>query len=413
MKKILNFLFDFIILFGFLFECHFIGDSLTTRRLAAVIAFVYLVIHFNEVTILFGQIRKKNFRRVLGAFIFCSLLVLISKNDTSYSYNSYFEVWYFVNIFLYVIIFPVFCFFRLKSVKYLVWLLSAILIVQAVVVFMSYISTPVRVFLYEFFYDGDDRFEQQIINGTRIMGIALHSSTGSITCSAIALLLSYATLKKDLPYLSYVILFSVLILMTLFIGRTGVLVEIVLFAFTLFFHPSKSIYKIGLLIPIFALFLYSLTTIIASSDSNTTETFVKWMTGLFNEDRTDTFNAIKSDGFPSLTHEFIFGTGIMTGKTPEGVVLRSDSGYVRLYTSLGIVGGILYYWAFYNLFNIARPKRYSSRIISLFFSLIIIIAYIIEYKEPFMMKYIFPWSIVITGLFIAKDENENIFYKQQ
>lgn len=403
MKKIINFIFDFAILFGFLFEFHLIGESFTTRRIAAIIAFFYLLLHLTDVSLIYRQLSKKCIRRVIGAFVICSFLVLFCKDNLYYLHNSYFELWYFVNIFLYVIVFPVFCFIRFKNVKYLVWVLTAILIVQAVAVLMAYISTPVRLFLYEMFYDGDDRFEQDILRGSRIMGIALHSATGSVTCSAIALFFSYATLKKDLSFLWYILLCSVLLLTTLFIGRTGVLVEIIIVAFSFFYSPTKSIYKISILVPIVALFIYSLVAILNSSDSGTTEGFIRWMSGLFNENRTETINAINSDGFPEFSPEFVFGTGIMIGKTSSGIVLQSDSGFVRLYTSLGIVGGFLYYWAYYNIFTSMKPKKYSSRVISHFYFLIIILAYVIEYKEPFLLKYTFPFMIVLISLFISKD----------
>ena len=114
-----------------------------------------------------------------------------------------------------------------------------------------------------------------------------------------------------------------------------------------------------------------------------------------------TFNNINRT-LPGFSSEFIFGTGVRGGFTPGGNFVDSDSGYIINYSALGIVGSLFYYMANLNMYmityyiNIKKIGRY-------FLLMLICISFLIEYKEPFMMKYVFSYIIVTISLFKVLD----------
>lgn len=383
-----------------------LAGPLTTRRLALVVAIGVIILKWPKVKAVSKCLNKRRLITSIALLLFCATLTYFHHMSMVMSpNNTYIEYWYYLYIILYVFVFALYCFVDFKSLKELALVWVSIMVVEAVAIYFAAISTPVRILLYELFYAGDDRFEKSIEWGTRIVGIGVHSSTGSITMSATMILLTYLRIKDRVSLLFYLLVSFILISSTMFIGRTGVLVEVAIMAFYLLFY-GVSVEKLAYIGLSGALLFTFVIYLLQSSDSANSEALFEWMTEALDADRRkDIVAGVEQGGFPPFTLEFIFGTGLATGYTADGVTYTSDSGFIRMWMSIGLVGFIVYYYAMYLLFKSPIIKG-CNKITRRFLTFSIFIAFLIEYKEPFMMKYIYPWAVLTTALFMAKDNRD-------
>ena len=66
---------------------------------------------------------------------------------------------------------------------------------------------------------------------------------------------------------------------------------------------------------------------------------------------------------------------------------------------------MLYYGSFFIAFmSIGRKIR--NKKIRLYYLLCVLFTFIIEYKEPFFMKYFFPFIVLVLGMFIVQQERK-------
>ncbi len=403
MKSVFSpkFIFDFLVVFLYLFP---LTPSwmygLTTRMTSAMIAIIVLLIKRNKVKQVFKNMNKKHLRISLLCLCSCFFLLLITNalNASSFPDNLIFKLSYFLYIIVFVIVFSVFCLVEFDTAIDFLKVYGAIFIVQFVAVMTAVVSTEVRLLLYNLFYYGDDRFEKSIVWGTRIMGIALHSATGSVTCATGAVLIAYIFLKKKIGLSLFLFLYGIVFLTTMFIGRTGTIVEAVIFLYTILMGGQNLLRKIVPMLFFELLLTYTLTEVMSKNDSGNAETVMKWITSPLDSDsRMNSMSGINRH-LPEFSSEFIFGTGVMRGHTPGHAYVESDSGYVMIISSLGIVGAFLFYFSYFCLFTSSRLKLMKPSI-KYYFLLIIICAYVIEYKEPFMLKHTFPFMLVYLAFY--------------
>ena len=337
--------------------------------------------------------------------------------------SSYFEPWYIIYIFLYVVLFSVYSVKEYKSIKYFGYLLFSCFFLQAIVVFMSVLYAPVRLVILQLFNSGfEDMYEKVVENGSRIMGIGLGFSTGSIICSTCGAYLTYMFLKKQLPFITYLFLYAILVAMTFFIGRTGAILELLFLVFVFVTRPKYFLKYSFVLCLLLLVLIYAISDLISSSDVanglyypvfkgrklayNYIDVSQAYYISLALDDASNPYG-INNTTLPTTflinnllpsSYLFILGTGVMQGRLPQGDYMYSDCGYMMLYSALGIIGAIIYYLANLNLYRsvLANVKEYLPRLFMLF---LVFTAFIIEYKEPFMQKYVFSYIILTIGLF--------------
>ena len=402
-RALFKYIFDFLVLFGFLFQMTPEQiPGFNSRRISALLAIVVLIFRHKKVMSVWRGLSKSNIKKAIGCLIVCGFLLLISyvSKGVSSPQNEYFEPWYIIYLVLYVIIFPLFCLVEFNDIKDFAKVYLGIFSVQFVAVVMSAISTPFRLILYELFYYGDDRFDKTVMFGSRIIGIALNSSAGSITCCTCALLLAYLLLKNKIKYIPFLFFYGMVMLTTLFIGRMGVVVEVIILLAVLFMGGRKAVGRGFVMMAMLGLFSLLLAKVMTSMDTGNSDTLEQWMTAVFDEEeREHTLQGINRDSaLPEFSSEFILGTGVMTGRTPGGAIVNSDSGYIMILSSLGIVGALFYYAFFFLLYSQHKHKN-EERKVALFFLITILCSFIVEYKEPYMLKYTMPFMIIYLSLF--------------
>lgn len=391
---------QFFVLFGFIFTINF--GPINTRHICALYAMAYLFINWGETAKTFNLFKKNNLLIVIYLFVICFFISLfnLAIYDT-YMAEEVLSPLYFLYEILYIIVFSVYCVVEYKDKDTFIKMLCIIFIIQAIAVLGATVNYNVRMFLYEHFYSGDDRFERTIENGSRIMGIGLSESLGSIICSTAVAALTIQKIGRRINDLKYWILTTLFILMTLFIGRTGVLVEIIVISMV-FFLGGKVGKNAIMAILALTIIVWGITKILSGMDYEVSMALEMWITDAFKTE--NQVNLLKAASYhvPSFYSDLFFGTNILRGPLPNGDYIFADSGYPRTYCGIGIVGAILYYVSFYVLlfhcFHI-RDKR-----IRLFLYALSVVSFAIEFKEPFFMKYIFAWMIVSLSLFQVKEE---------
>lgn len=383
--------------------------GLTTRRLAVVIAIFVLIAKRQQVKIIWGSINPTKISMFIVSLAFVTIISLLHTftRTENNPYATYSEPWFFLYIVLYILVFSLFCAVEFKTLKEFVWVLIGIYLFQTVVVLRGLVDPAFRLHIYEAYNNtGDDRFIKTIEEGTRLMGINLIGAAGSVKMSTASLALVLLYTSRKIKSLWFWVSYMVIMIGTAFVGRTGILVEIALLI-PLFLN-GKGRAKNILYVLVFASILISaIMYVLSTLDPAVSESLLNWMTESFDsKDRGAVNEGVLQGGWPPFSLEFVFGTGMDTGYSQDGVIYTSDSGLIRTYMAYGVVGFVFYYLAMFKLLTSPRTRK-CPREIRFFFGLCIAIAFIIEYKEPFMMKYIFPWAILTCILLYLKDMGNN------
>ena len=87
--------------------------------------------------------------------------------------------------------------------------------------------------------------------------------------------------------------------------------------------------------------------------------------------------------------------------------LWNDSGYVQMYSSMGLVFAIIFYVILFGSINkMIRDCKYSvdKEIINLI-KVYLLTLMIIEIKEPFIFKYILPLFLLVIIILIQRSNN--------
>ncbi len=401
LKKYFTFFCYFIILLGFLVEYQ-LTSVITTRRLSMIVAILSIIINWKKCKNLFVYVNPKRYRLFITFFFICFAISLFhsmspySHNDV---YTRHFELYYYLYIFLYVFVFSLYCTISFNSFKSFATVWLSVIILEAGSVFLALSDNSVNI-LFNTLFAADERFEISTRNGSRIIGLGIMGSQGSVVLSTGVILLILLRYKRAISQLLYYTLLIFIFTATLFVGRTGVIVEVVVLIFGSFLNGKVKDMCLLTFAGITTLFLLSF--ILQNLDSTIAERFQEWMMGAVTKDTRDgTIDTVIGSGIPILNNaDLFFGLGIMRGYDGNGHFYRTDSGLLMTLMANGIVGFICYYLAMLNLLLLPKMKIIFKE--RLFFLLLIFISYFIEFKEAFFLKYIYAW-FVLTIMFLWQD----------
>lgn len=404
MKDIIMFCFHWFLMFGFLFEFPMFGP-ITSRRLCLVYAICILLVKSKATKRVFRSLNQRCILCAIYLLLFCSCICVINYIGVDrIETNSYYEVHYFFYQIVYILLWAIFCVIEFKDIQYFSKIYISIMILQSIVTYIAALNSSFRLFIYDNFYFGDARFESTIQWGTRVMGISLYGSLGSIILFTGCALLMYLRLTRKLSMNKFVVGYLAILMAAFFIGRTGFYLALA-FLVLYFLLEQDFIKKFVTFTAIGILAIVVLQGMLSQISPAIADRILSWAMELFNsETRYDTIDILASMDIPHFSMEMIFGTNVTYGKTPMGQEMRSDSGYAKLYCAIGIVGAICYYASYLNIFLSTRMK--GSRSIKLFLIALIAVAFVIEYKEPYFQKYIYAFWVFVILLFNSKKEDK-------
>lgn len=402
-KKCLSFLADWLILFHLIFEFP-LGMGLTTRRIAAFAAIVYLALHKAGVKQMRKIIPEREF--LLSVCGFAAVAGIVILNRIYYPLqngNTYMYVRYLIYIILYVYVAAFYCMARFDSLLQFSNVYVSIMLFQSVCVFAAFFSRDLRMFFYTLTEQQQFPGEKEaVFAGSRICGFQLMAAGGSLILCTGCLLLTCLVINKRIRNTVYLVLYMILCSATMLIGRTGFYAEILLLIFYAVLYRSRNKYAGMVFLGIAALCVAGFLTLYLKGWM--LSYYKRWIGEIFIPQRLQqTLQAIVSSGIPPFTIEMIFGTNVLTGTLPNGVSVWNDSGYFRMYCAVGIIGCLFYYGAFlWSYLSIA--VRIHIRKNRIFFCLCSAVSFVIEFKEPFFNKYFFAFIVLVTGLGILKEE---------
>ena len=402
LNSVFDYVINFILVFGVVFPLPIRG-SLNTRVAFIAILLLYLVLHRKAtLKVLHNSFSSTVYLSVGIAILLFILCVINEIRFPRTSGYGYYKPWYLIYLFLYIPVFATYCVVKFKSARRFARTYVPIIVLQSFVIFTAAINKTFRLFVYEHFYFGDDRFEKTITFGTRIMGINLHSASGSLILAGACILLTYLALKREINLLLHMITYAIIVGATIFVGRTGLYIEIFVFVFYMFLS-AKSVKKTMLSFGAVALCVVVLSLVLGRIDPLIADTIKNWAGNAKNIGIL--FSNLSKQSFPNFTPLMIFGTNVMQGVLPDGQIMFSDSGYLMIITALGIIGAVGYYSCVLNIFSSSLKLLPKSQI-KLFLIVILCIVFAVETKEPFINKYIFPWMLTLLLMFSTNETEE-------
>lgn len=403
--KIVRFLYHLIVLFGFVVEFPLMS-GLTTRRFAALIAILTLVLRKEKTKEVLTCVNWSRFKYAMIFFSICLFITLFHSMfpqiDAVFSEGGYtkaMEFHFYFYIILYIFIFSLFCVVDFESIKDFSSTWICFMLIESLAIYYAAVNYSVRLFFYTYFYTGDDRFSTTIEYGSRIVGIGIHSSIGSVIMSTACILLVFLRLKDQIKQILFVVCYIIIVVATAFIARTGLIIEIVVLLYYGILSGKTKDIAFNLILPAI-LSVVGITYILSTIDAAVADKLGEWILGAVDKEYAGAVLE-RAKGSGSLMDEnALLGIGILRGR--YGIQdFHTDSGYIMIYTAIGAVGLICYYLAM--LFLLLSPKLPHTPIIRYFYIGILLIPFIIEYKEPYFLNYIFAWFMVTMMLFNAKD----------
>ena len=404
-------IFQFIMLFGFIANIK-IGP-ITTRRFMMLIALLYLINNWNIVKNLIGLI-KPSIKICLLLLFGCFFIALMhSGGATSSEINKYFSTREVTTLVLGITIMAFWCAVEIKSFDKFAKLIVAVILLQSICTFISAVYQPFRIYVAENFMTESyiERSENIIYGyGGRAAGLGIAWSMGSLVLAYGCFMLIALKLKEEISMLWFGVCYAVILGATALMGRTGLLAELVfLIYYGILGGKVKNMFAL-MFVAVGSVFV--INQVLSMYDAYVAEVTQEWMLQITDEDKVESINgAVVRGGFPDFNKDFIFGTGLQLGH--YGVYnFAADSGYIRTYTSIGVVGMVCYYGGVLFLLISTLSKRVSSNMKKLFWVGAAVL-YVVEYKEPFIGMTVYAWILFTTGLMLSMDSkykriNENI-----
>ena len=198
--------------------------------------------------------------------------------------------------------------------------------------------------------------------------------------------------KNKLPKIALFLLTFFCLLSTLITGRTGLVISLLtIFVFIISELSVKNVLRYSIILLIFSLVDYvalfeKLTSKIAGFDI---AYFINWSGAALTVKDNRSINELTSMPIPPITAKTILGTGEVVDSKYGGNSSGNDSGYIQTYYSLGLILAIFFYTVYFAFLTNEIRKSHKWALI-----LPLLIMILIEYKEPFIFKYILPFFIL-------------------
>lgn len=390
------FLIKFIVVFFIIYDFSFVAfPSLTSGRIALLVI-IYDLLYRRKIQISRNVIY---FLAILFILLIGSLIQYISSNDFIQSSRL---LWFTI----YSVITPFFLSKWFKDSKEFLQVFLFATTVQSIIAMFSFFNPLVKQYILSIIVVGGNEMEEIIyraISFSGASGAALSVIQFCGVFSGLILLKNFAHSIKSTVLIWVCIVFT--LLSTVIIGRTGLLCSLLAIVIFLFsqFNLQKLVWFTGIVVLVtqinFRAILESQTESISGFN---VDFFVDWIEEAFTVKDNHTANVIQEMPIPPLSISTILGTGEVFNTEKLVNASGNDSGYIQTYYSLGIIMAIIFYFSYF-IFLISETKM--KNLYTILF--VIFLMFIIEFKEPFIFKYILPFFI-LTLIFLYGNKNEVI-----
>lgn len=271
------------------------------------------------------------------------------------------------------------------------WLLLIISFVQSSIIFFCTFNSEFRHYINTTFnslsYWNTVRDAEEMFSYGYAYGLGCMTSTGSIQLLlgqfAVVFLLAQKKNSKIVLWISFLVITAA----STMVSRIGLLFGLITL---LFLIPEMISTKraIKLLVGVGFIILIVYWFIFKSPFSEAILKRFSRLFYLFEHGIYDSYFDVYTSGatfLPPLLDNFFFGTGITSGTTNYGVIVQTDSGYLKTYAAIGFIPTIIFYvYVIHSMFRtiFAKSKDY------LFIRLLLIgVVLIAEMKEMVFCGY--------------------------
>ncbi|WP_411972652.1 hypothetical protein ACLCDV_00780 [Sphingobacterium sp. Lzh-3] len=386
-----------LFVFSILYDTTFKAIPITTARLGILGLFLVIMLT-KRITL-----KKDLFSIIIPLLIFAAFSILQGAYSNDFTQTS--RLLFFT---LYSVIGAYFFVPYIRGKEELLWLFLIACSFQSIILISTFFTPSVKSFLGSMIEFGGNFKEDNVY---RSFGLASTTGAALSVIQSIGVISSVYILKYYRPkrqmFANIVLLMGILcFLSSITAGRTGVIIGLVFFIFLLFRTFSVKSLFVGTIV-FFAIFVLDIESLaikmLGQIEGFSTEYFIdKWLKeGLSTQDN-ETLNAINRMKVPPIGWDTIIGTGKIVGLSGENAS-GNDSGYIQTYYSLGLILSICFYGGlFWYCLNKIRRGRQKD-----IMCLIVLIVFLIEYKEPFIFKYALPFFL-FSLLYIETQKNNNL-----
>ena len=407
-KNIYKFLYQFLILFGFISNITL--GPISSRRIVLLFVLIELIIRWGELKRVF----KVDIHKTRIAILFllgCLLITFVHSIGArpADEFTKYFTPRSLLVLIINVYALGIWCILEFKNYEGFLKMIVAIMILQSFFTYVSAVYQPFRIFVAEHFMSESYLSRSQNVvygYGGRAAGVGLAWSMGSIVLAYGCFALVALKWSSYINNLWFAVFYAIILGATALMGRTGLVVELALLLYYGVrdgkgFSISKVRNVLGLVI-VALVAIFILGKVFSRYEAGAAEATQEWMMAFTDMKKVESVNnGVVDDGFPPFSADFIFGTGLALGQY-KNFFFTSDSGYIRSYTSVGVVGLFFFYIGILYLILSTISKSVPKTTRRLMWVGILIL-YVVEYKEPFILMAVYVWQLFTMGLFVSRD----------
>lgn len=206
-----------------------------------------------------------------------------------------------------------------------------------------------------------------------------------------------------LNVLSLVLMLAAMI----FTGRTGLMISLLFFGFYIIRWLFLGVLRrtFGYIIILLTIVAFSVFQLDFAFLDSVNEQTLNWAFEAFSNDegvgRTGSSDRLMEMIYmPESTSDILLGAGQYIKGTYKNP--RTDSGYMKVFLAVGLIVGLFFYLIYIVLsFKLVRNYYYKSKSVAFFLLLVLLNAFLIEIKEPFLQT--LGYTFAIFGFFFLSN----------
>ncbi|WP_132130614.1 hypothetical protein [Anseongella ginsenosidimutans] len=415
---------EVILVLAFVYSLQFSFFPINTARLAILyIAITSILLVRNKVIFFYHE---PTFRAIIPFFLcltYAGLGVVLTGAENIAVFSNYALMLFQIGLGAYLI--ALFFFPPDFTLDRLLFIFLIIFTIQGILVFLNFAVPPYREFMFKILPISGNIQEDMAVSFFRVRGLMQSTGAGQSAFFSFGFFIAayfLASLKLSKKDRTVILLSLPWILVgILFTGRTGFVMVpyAVVFYYTLLLaagtFTTKKLLPL-LWVPLIAVAIYFMLKglyliftgggIILPGGGEVLALWEKWAFGQFidffegSESNIHTLEVLEKHLFiPDKDSVLLFGDPRTWGMIP------SDIGYVRMLFAFGVVGLVLNYLGFICMY-VQMALLSVRRNQKLFFIFYLIWMFIIEYKEPFLLMYLFTGSAMLMLFVSMRSRNQ-------
>lgn len=257
-------------------------------------------------------------------------------------------------------------------------------LVNSVVVLLSFFISDFRLFIESFLYQQEGSNIDYMAVDWRLRGIAAAGGASLSLFTAFCIVIGIICNRMKLISSNQLLVCSIIMLASqFFIARTGLMIGLLFLLLWLFIEFKKFKFSFFILLTVVGVFLawfyFEFYDQIARILPFALELFYNALSG-GSVETSSTNDLLDMLYFPDNINYFFFGFGCFEGCS----IYRSDSGYFKSISAVGIFASLFFYLTFFYVLFFWFKRFLPQGVF--FWRLMILVLFLVEIKEPFLYQ---------------------------